>query len=270
MANEIEWLRHLAETNPALIASLVGAGTGGLVGGFSSDEGEETRGAAGGALLGGALGAGGGLLADKSRAVAELLTPTKTKALVVGGSLGGALGGRYAKSTLAPWIKERLMEANINTRSEKRNNKEASVMEIKQAAPGLYSAGGVPHRSIGKKITDAVSGAAGKAKEKATEYAGKAKDEVVKQVKKPEVAAGLGAAAGGGATYAAMKKKDDEKEASFQDAQRVAAFDFGMEVFLKEKGIDKEAFAKEVGLGTSAELAPATIKWLNQTLNEKK
>lgn len=198
-ADEVGLLAELAEKYPSILGALVGAPTGATIGGFSSDEGEESRGAVGGALLGGALGAGVGSMSNKANRIREILTPTMPQAVGIGGALGGVIGGRYAKAQLAPWIKERLLSSGIKDKPHV-VHKEASDMS---------------QNTIQNKE--------------------------------------------------ALEKVAMEKEA----AERVNAFDFGMEYFLSENGIDKTAFAKKLDVDPK-DLAPATIAWLTKQLDEQK
>jgi hypothetical protein len=193
---ELSLLKELAEKYPAVLGALIGAPVGGAVGGFSSDPGEEGRGALGGAALGAGLGAVGGGMSSAVRKATNELTPGPLTAVGLGAAGGGLLAGRYAKSSIAPWIKERLLE-------QKESKKEASDMS--------------------------------------QQVAEQAKEALEKQAELEKVA-----------------------------ADRVNAFDFGMEYFLAEKGIEKAAFAKQLGLEDPELLAPAMIQWLNKQLEEKK
>jgi hypothetical protein len=65
----------------------------------------------------------------------------------------------------------------------------------------------------------------------------------------------------------ALKKEGEDNEVL---EARVKAFDFGIDTFCAREGIDKAEFAKAAGLKTSEELAPATIAWLTQQLQEAK
>lgn len=191
-------LEELATKYPAVLGALIGAPTGAAVGGFSSDEGEEGRGAVGGALLGAGIGGVAGSMSNKANQIREILTPTMPGAVGIGGALGGVIGGRYAKAQLAPWIKERLLASGL-----------------KDKPPAAH-----------KEASDMSQNTQNKE---------------------------------------ALEKAAMDKEA----ADRVSAFDFGMEYFLSEHGIDKAAFAKKLEVEPN-ELAPATIAWLTKQLEEQK
>jgi len=191
-AEELSLLKELAEKYPAVLGALIGAPVGGAVGGFSSDPGQEGRGVLGGATLGAGLGAVGGGSLDAIRRATNELRPSSLTAIGMGAAGGGLLAGRLAKSSIEPWIKERILESK----------KEASDMS--------------------------------------QEAKGQTKEELEKQAQMEKVA-----------------------------TDRVNAFDFGMEYFLTEKGIEKTAFAKALGLDSPDKLAPATIQWLNQQIEKK-
>ncbi len=79
-----------------------------------------------------------------------------------------------------------------------------------------------------------------------------------------------------------MQDKEKSKEASVnirEEIQKEAelvkeadeqtlAFDFGMEVFLKEAGMDKAEVAKLAGLQSPDKLAGASIQWLSERIKE--
>lgn len=52
-------------------------------------------------------------------------------------------------------------------------------------------------------------------------------------------------------------------------AKKVAAFDFGMDLYCSENNFDKEALARAHGIEDVAELAPRTIVWLNSQLEQQ-
>jgi len=58
------------------------------------------------------------------------------------------------------------------------------------------------------------------------------------------------------------KEAEMEKEGEL----RTLSFEFGMNVFLREKGIDKTAFSKAAGLDNPRELAERTIEWMADQL----
>lgn len=70
---------------------------------------------------------------------------------------------------------------------------------------------------------------------------------------------------------AASAKEGIEKKAALEKeaADRTLAFDFGMEYFLKEKGVDKNEFAKKAGLEDGNKLAEATIAWASEQTQEQ-
>ena len=123
------WLIAMAKENPALLGALLGAPVGAGTGALISDEGERGKGAIGGTALGGGLGALGGSIGSKGVQVAEaargILQPTPLKATILGGSMAGLMGGHYAKSELAPWIKARLAEEAVAKANS--NPKEAAA-----------------------------------------------------------------------------------------------------------------------------------------------
>ena len=55
------------------------------------------------------------------------------------------------------------------------------------------------------------------------------------------------------------KQAEMEKES----AERLAAFDFGMDVYCAENGIEKAALAKAYDVEDVTELAPRATLWLN-------
>lgn len=194
MGEESSFLRLLAEEHPAILAALIGGGTGATIGGLNSEDGSRGEGALKGALLGGTLGAAGGAAGRKFKELSELMTPSTSKALAIGGVAGGFAGGHMAKSTLSPWIRAKL------------------------------------------------------------EQAGLAKEQKIPPTEKKE------------ASVMSNEKQALEKEA----AERMTAFDFGMDTFLAENNIDKAEFCKAAGLEHPGMLAPATIEWLNAQTEEKK
>lgn len=74
-------------------------------------------------------------------------------------------------------------------------------------------------------------------------------------------AAGLGGIKMGAQNEQAMNKQAMEKEA----AERMDAFEHGLNVWLQEKGIEKEAFAVACGV-TPAEFVPAARLWYEETV----
>ena len=211
------WLIAMAKENPALLGALLGAPVGAGTGALISDEGERGKGAIGGTALGGALGAVGGSIGSKGVQMAEaahgILRPTPLKAAIVGSSMAGLMGGRYAKSELAPWIKARLAEES----TEKANQKEAAMA----SAP-------VP-----------------------AAFAHEAKESPKKEKKEQHEA---------GETPAVEKIEE----------AKLAAFEFGMEAWLKEQGVEKPAFAqaiKQAGLldvEGPEQLAEKSRTWLQK------
>jgi hypothetical protein len=64
------------------------------------------------------------------------------------------------------------------------------------------------------------------------------------------------------AKQAITKEAEMEKEG----AARTLSFEFGMDVFLCEKGISKAAFSKAAGVDNPKELAERTIEWMADQL----
>ena len=202
------WLVELARDNPALLGALLGAPVGAGTGALSSEEGAEGRGALGGGALGAGLGAIGGTVGSKgiqsAEAVRNILQPSPLKAAILGATALGVAGGRYGKSELPDWVKQRLAEAKVEKEAE-------SPMENKtMKSPAAIIA--AHHRE--------------------------------QEMKENREA---------GETPAVEKKEEAaltevEKKTAMA---RIAAFDYGMDVWLAEHGIEKVAFAgavKEAGL----------------------
>lgn len=190
-------LADLVKERPWLLGALIGGGIGAPVGMLRSDEGEEARGAAAGALGGAGLGALGGLGADT---LGKLLSSQKSQ-MVLGG-LAGVGGGMLGASRLAPWVKKRLMR-QAETEPPMERPKEAAMGNETEKA----------------------------AKEAAKDMANEARAELEKA--------------------AAMEK----------DAlAHVRAFDFGIDLFCQENGINKQAFAEMLGFAHENEMAPGILE----------
>jgi hypothetical protein len=64
---------------------------------------------------------------------------------------------------------------------------------------------------------------------------------------------------------AETKKTAEVKEASEGELnERLSAFEFGVEVFCKQAGVEKAALSQAAGLKTPEALAPALVTWLTQ------
>ncbi len=204
---------QFAQKHPTALASLAGAGVGGLTGALTSEEGEEHKGAIGGA----ALGAGGGALAGSiglnARKLMEALTPSPEKALLTGGIAGGAYAGYHGRAGLPAWVKKRLMTQS-DLAGESARDEDMNQLGLDK---------GASHMSDIKN--DASS----------------ARENLTKQAELEKMA-----------------------------AEKIAAFDCGMDIYCDEKGINKEALAKAHGINDVTELAPRTIAWLNSQTSETK
>jgi len=60
-------------------------------------------------------------------------------------------------------------------------------------------------------------------------------------------------------------KEEQVKEAEANIQERLQAFDYGMELFFKEAGIEKAAVAQAVGL-EEQDLAPKSARWLKEQM----
>ena len=197
MPNAAQLLTDLAKNHPAIFGALVGVPIGTGVGTLASEEGNRTHGAIGGGAVGAGVGAIGGMSGRKAQELYEMLNPTAVKAVTGGAILGGVMGGRWGKSQVAPWVKERMKEMD--------SEKEGAAME---------SAMHEKHESA--------------AQEKSEHLSKKGKPPMEKKDKD--------------CPGAKCASEEQMKEA----ATRVAAFDFGMDVWCKEHNVDKEAFAGAV------------------------
>ena len=70
--------------------------------------------------------------------------------------------------------------------------------------------------------------------------------------------------------HAAAEAQSTVKEAAEADLDaRLNAFDFGVDVFCKQAGVDKAQLSQAAGLKSPETLAPALVTWLTQETEAK-
>jgi hypothetical protein len=216
---------------------LIGAGAGGLTGGIFSDEGASLRGALQGALLGAGAGVGGTLIKQFDPSQAALA------ATLLGGGVGGLIGQRR----VSPWSVEK-MKLNELEKMEKRKKLE----EEDEAARTAAEEAGIPPESVvGTGVDQGMK----------KEQSAKKESDMSIAEKANEVREALGL--NKRATAPAPEAMSD---ADFQE--HANAFEFGIDSFCKDAGIEKKALAQAAQVPED-HLTLATLAWLANQTEEK-
>jgi len=222
----LDFLQKAPSVHPKATGTTLGALTGGAAGGLFSEEGATPRGILQGALLGGGAGLGVSALRELPLAASALA------AVPVGWA---------ARRKLSPLRAEELREEREEAKRQRLRREMEEDRERAEASPPGWPEGMQVQASHENKDKENTLMSAEIATQWPKGLEGAQKNaEFIKK---------------------ALKEGNESEKAAETDAERLMAFDLGMEVFCEANGISKEALAKACDV-PEEELAVRTAAFL--------